>query len=87
MAKGFVVPVSSKGQVTLPKHVRAMLRVDLGDYVRFKPVAGGVLVTKIQLEESEEFSEGEWRALERLANRAGRRYKNAKEFLKALDRL
>jgi len=87
MAKGFIVPVSSKGQVTLPKHVREMLRVDLGDYIRFKPVAGGVLLTKIRLTETEEFSEAEWQALERLANRAGRRYKDAKEFLKALDRL
>jgi len=87
MAKAFVVPVSSKGQVTLPKHVRAMLRVDLGDYVRFKPVAGGVLLTKIRLTESEEFSEAEWEALARLANRSGRRYKSAKEFLKDLDRL
>lgn len=87
MAKGFIVPVSSKGQVTLPKHVRQMLRVNLGDYIRFKPVAGGVLVTKIHLEGSEEFSEAEWKALERLANRTGRRYKDAKEFLKDIDRL
>ena len=87
MAKGFIVPVSSKGQVTLPKHVREILRVDLGDYVRFKPVTEGVLLTKIRLAESEEFSEAEWQVLERLANRAGRRYKSAKEFLKDLDRL
>ena len=86
MAKELVAPVSSKGQVTLPKHVRQLLHVAVGDLVRFKPVAGGVLITRIALE-SEEFSEQEWKALERLARTPGRRYASAKEFLKALERL
>ncbi len=86
MAKELVATVSSKGQVTLPKHVRALLRIELGDFIRFKPVSGGVLVTKIALE-SEEFSTNDWKALERLANQTGRRYKSARAFLKDLDRL
>ena len=81
-----VTTLSSKGQVTLPKTVRELLHLELGDYLRFKPVAGGVLLTKISLE-SEEFSEDEWKALERLTNRRGKRYKDAKAFLRDLERL
>ena len=86
MGKGLVATISSKGQVTLPKSVRELLRLQLGDYLRFKPVAGGVLLTKISLE-PEEFSEAEWRALERLTNQRGERYKSAKAFLRDLERL
>ena len=86
MAQPIVATVTSKGQVTLPKHVRELLRIHVGDSVRFKPLAGGVLMTKIALE-PEEFSEAEWKALGRLASQRGRRYASAKEFLKDLDRL
>lgn len=86
MAKAPVVHISSKGQVTLPKPIRELLHVGVGDYLRFRPVAGGVLLTKISLE-SEEFSDAEWNALERLAAQRGRRYKSAKAFLRDLGRL
>lgn len=86
MAKEVLATISSKGQVTLPKSVRELLRVGEGDYVRFKPIASGVLLTKIRIE-PEEFSQAEWKALERLASQRGRRYKGAKEFLKDLEQL
>ena len=86
MAKRLVGTVSSKGQVTLPKTVRELLRIKLGDYIRFKPISGGVLLSKIILE-SEELSDAEWKALERLASQRGRRYKTAKAFLRDLERL
>lgn len=86
MAKELVAPISSKGQVTLPKHVRQLLHLGMGDYVRFKPMTGGVLITRISLE-VEEFSEAEWKALEQLAHQRGRRYRNAKTFLKDLEQL
>jgi len=85
MAKELLATVSSKGQVTLPKPVRELLQLELGDLIRFKPAPGGILLTKIAVVE-EEFSASEWRALERLASRRGRRYQTAKEFLKSLDR-
>lgn len=86
MAKEPVAPISSKGQLTLPKAVRELLHVEQGDYVRFEPRGDGVLVTKVALE-PEGFSEREWKVLERLANQKGTRYKSAKAFLKDLDRL
>ena len=86
MAKRLVATLSSKGQITLPQPVRELLRLGAGDYIRFKPVSGGVLVTKITLD-TEEFSEEEWRVLGRLANQRGRRYKTAKGFLRDLERL
>ena len=86
MAKKLTATVSSKGQVTLPKPVRELLHVQLGDYIRFQPVSGGVLLTRVALE-PEEFSEAEWKALDRLANQKGKRFKSAKEFLQDLERL
>ena len=86
MAKRLVATLSSKGQVTLPKPIRELLKLGLGDFVRFRPMADGVLLTKIRLEH-EDFSEEEWQALERLARQRGRRYKTAKAFLKDLERL
>ena len=86
MANGLVATISSKGQVTLPKPIRQLLHVELGDFVRFQPTEGGVMLTKIALE-PEGFSEAEWKVLERLANQRGKRYKSAKTFLKDLDRL
>jgi AbrB family looped-hinge helix DNA binding protein len=86
MKKTLVATVSSKGQVTLPKRVRELLRLHVGDYVRFDPKAGGVLVSRVALE-PEGFTEDEWRALGRLADQAGRRYKTARAFLKDLERL
>ena len=86
MPKEPVAPVSSKGQITLPKPIRELLHANVGDYIRFKPVAGGILMSKISME-AEGFSEDEWKALERLSAQKGRRYKTAKAFLKDLDRL
>lgn len=81
-----VATLSSKGQVTLPKTVRELLHLERGDYLQFKPMAGGVLLAKISLE-SEDFSEAEWKTLEHLTNQRGKRYKDAKAFLRDLERL
>lgn len=86
MAKDTLATISSKGQVTLPKRIRELLHVGMGDLIRFKPTGSGVLVTKIALE-PEGFSEAEWKALERLASQRGRRYKSARAFLKDLARV
>ncbi len=86
MTKGLVAPISSKGQVTLPKGVRELLHVERGDYIRFEPKVDGVWVTKIRLE-PEGFSENEWKTLERLARQKGKRYTDAKAFLKDLEAL
>ena len=86
MAKELVVPLSSKGQVTLPKLLREFLHLEVGDYLRFEPKTGGVWLTKISFE-SEEFSDKEWKTLRRLAAQHGKARANAKTFLKDLDRL
>ena len=85
MPKDLVTAVSSKGQVTLPKPVRELLHVQVGDFIRFAPRERGVLLTKIHME-PERFSQQEWNVLQRLTNQSGRRYKDAKTFLKSLER-
>ena len=86
MGKSLVATVSSKGQVTLPKQVRELLHLRMGDYVRFDPKAGGVWVSRVTLE-PEGLTEDQWKALGRLADQTGRRYKTARAFLKDLERL
>ena len=86
MAKELVATVTSKGQLTLPKHVRELLHLEQGDFVRFKPMTSGILITKISLK-SEDFSQAEWKTLERLARQKGKRYKSARAFLKDLEDL
>ncbi len=86
MTKRLVATVSSKGQLTLPKPVRELLHIQLGDYIQFEPREGGVLLTRIALE-PEGLSESEWKALDHLASKKGKRYKSAKSFLKDLEQL
>ena len=81
-----IASMSSKGQLTLPKAIRQLLHLEQGDYVQLEPKGGAVLLTKITLE-SDEFTTGEWKTLEHLADQHGKRYASAKEFLKDLARL
>ena len=85
MSKALVAPISSKGQLTLPKTVRHTLDLAEGDYVRFEPTPRGVVLTKVSLG-SGPFSDDEWQALDRVARQRGRRYRSAKAFLRDLDR-
>ncbi|MFH1857136.1 MAG: AbrB/MazE/SpoVT family DNA-binding domain-containing protein [Candidatus Omnitrophota bacterium] len=81
--------VSSKGQITIPLEIREKLHIaSRGDMVGFVFVEKGVLMKHLEVREAgKEFSEGEWDKLEKLANRKGKTYKNAKNFLKDIEKL
>ena len=82
-----VTTVSSKGQVTIPAQIRKILRINHpGDLIGFTPIKEGVLIKHLELKE-EEFTEDEWDKLEKLADKKGKTYKNAKAFLNALKKL
>lgn len=85
----FIAPLSSKGQVTVPKKVRELLHLDhKGDLIGFEPRKGGVLMRKYVVHQSEEeFSEEEWAKLKKMADQKGKVYADAKEFLKDLRKL
>ena len=82
-----IAPISSKGQVTIPAQIRKILHLTRpGDLLGFIPVKEGVLMKHLEIRE-EDFSEEEWDKLEKLANRKGKSYKDAKTFLSALKKL
>jgi len=87
--KMIVGTVTSKGQITIPSKIREMLHIaSKGDMVGFIPMKEGVMIKHLELAGAkEEFSEEEWDKLEKLANRKGRTYRNAKSFLKAVEKL
>ena len=83
-----IAQVSSKGQVTIPLKVRKALRIKgKGDIVGFEEIPQGILIKYLELKEDDLFSEDEWRGLESLANKKGKRYSNADGFLKSLEGL
>lgn len=82
-----IAQVSSKGQVTIPLKVRKALRIKGKGEVRFEEIPQGILIKYLELKEDDLFSEDEWRGLESLANKKGKRYSNADGFLKSLEGL
>ncbi|MBU1261992.1 AbrB/MazE/SpoVT family DNA-binding domain-containing protein [bacterium] len=82
-----IAHVSSKGQVTIPIKVRKVLRIKGKGEVRFEEIPQGILIKYLELKEDDLFSEDEWRGLESLANKKGKRYSNADGFLKSLEGL
>lgn len=81
--------VSSKGQITIPKEIRAQLHITgKGDLVGFEPTEEGVLLKRLVVtSEEEDFTAEEWDKLEKLANQKGKRYSNAEDFLASLKEL
>ncbi len=87
--KMLISRVSSRGQVTIPAEVRKVLHIgEKGDMIGFDIREDGVLMKRLIVTEPEEdFSEEEWEKLEKLANKKGKLYTNAKDFLASLEEL
>jgi AbrB family looped-hinge helix DNA binding protein len=81
----FLSTLSSKGQLTLPKPLRDLLKLERGGRILMEPVTGGILLKKAQVRAMEdEFTEDEWTKLKKMASKKGRTYKSGKAFLKSL---
>jgi AbrB family looped-hinge helix DNA binding protein len=87
MQETIITTLSTKGQVTIPAQIRKILHVsNAGDLISFTPMENGVLIKHVEIKE-ENFTEDEYDKLEKIANKKGKAYKNAKFFLKALKKL
>ena len=80
--------ITSKGQVTLPKNVRRLLKLDKGANIAFCLSRQGVFISrcKVKVEESS-FSDEEWRKIERMTAEKGKAVHTAQEAKKLLREL
>lgn len=82
MSDLLVAPVTKKGQVTLPKTVRTMLRLKSGpDMVAFRVERNGkVEIVPIEIKEKKTspYTAKEWTKIEGLANQKGKSFSSVK---------
>lgn len=91
MSDLLVAPVTKKGQVTLPKTVRTILRLKSGpDMVAFRVERNGkVEIVPIEIKEKKTsaYTAEEWAKINGLANQKGKSFNSAKAarlYLKSL---
>lgn len=72
--------ITSKGQITLPRNIRWLLKVDKGQSVAFGLSRNGVIVSRCKMDiEKSPFSKKEWQKVEKLASAKGKVYHNPDE--------
>ena len=81
--------LGSKGQVTLPRQVRKLLRIGRAkDLVGFKMSAKGVTLIPVEVREKPlRFSPAEWKKIDRLRRRKGKVFRSARELKNHLNGL
>lgn len=81
--------LGSKGQVTLPKQVRRLLRIGKArDLVGFKVTPSGIALIPVEVREKPlRFSAAEWKKIDRLRRRKGKVFRSARELRSYLDSL
>jgi AbrB family looped-hinge helix DNA binding protein len=82
----YISHITSKGQTTIPKAVRAMLGLKEGSEVAFKPTAGGFMMIRVTttIKEDNPYTAAEWKAIESIASEKGKSFKSLSATLKHL---
>ncbi len=80
--------ITSKGQTTIPRAVRAMLGLKEGSEIAFKPASGGFMLVRIAttVKEDNPYTPMEWKKIEKLASAKGKMFHNANAAIKHLHR-
>lgn len=79
--------VTSKGQVTIPNRIRAILHVSTGASIAFGVSKEGVILLPCKVTAESPYTPTEWAKIEKLASAKGEIYKGvkkAKKHIKAL---
>lgn len=71
--------VSSRGQLTIPQDIRALMHIREGSAVGFEPTKRGVLMRPMKVEPEDPYTEEEWGKIEKLSKGKGKIYKTAEE--------
>lgn len=84
----YVSHITSKGQATIPKAVRAMLGLKEGSEIAFKPATGGFMLIRVTttIKEENPYTPQEWEKIKKLASEKGKTLRNEKALLKHLHK-
>jgi len=85
----FLSHVTSKGQATIPRAVRAMLGLKEGSEIAFKPAMGGFIMMRVTttIKEENPYTLSEWNKIEKLASMKGKTFHSAEAALKHLHKV
>jgi len=80
--------VTSKGQTTIPRAVRAMLGLKEGSEIAFKPATHGFMLVRVTttIKEENPYTPQEWKRIEKLASAKGKTFHSAEAALKHLHK-
>lgn len=79
--------VTSKGQVTIPNRIRAILHVSAGACIAFGVSKEGVILLPCKVTAESPYTPAEWAKIEKLASAKGKIYKSAKKAKKHIEAL
>ena len=84
----YISHITSKGQTTIPRAVRAMLGLKEGSEVAFKPATGGFMMIRVTttIKEDDPYTPKEWEKIKKLASAKGRTFKSEKALLRDLHK-
>ena len=84
----YVSHVTSKGQTTIPRAIRALLGLKEGSEIAFKPAHGGFMLLRVTttIQETDPYTPAEWEKIKKLSAEKGRTFKSARALLKRLDK-
>jgi len=80
--------VTSKGQTTIPRAVRAILGLKEGSEIAFKPATHGFMLVRVTttIKEESPYTPQEWKRIEKLASVKGKTFHSAEAALKHLHK-
>ena len=86
--KYYVSHITSKGQTTIPRAVRAMLGLKEGSEIAFKPSTHGFMLVRVTttIKEENPYTPQEWKKIEHLASAKGKTFHSAAAALKHLHK-
>jgi len=78
--------ITSKGQTTIPRAVRAMLGLKEGSEIAFKPASGGFMIMRVTttVKEDNPYTPLEWKKIRKLALAKGETFHSAESAIKHL---
>ena len=84
----YVSHITSKGQTTIPRAVRAMLGLKEGSEIAFKPATHGFMLVRVTttIKEENPYTPQEWKKIEKLASAKGKTFHSAEAALKHLHK-
>lgn len=84
----YISHVTSKGQTTIPKEVRAILGLAEGSEIAFKPERGGFMLVRVTttVKEQDPYTPREWEKIKKIAAEKGRTFKSAKAMFRHLHK-